>query len=463
MKELQISSSGDQRLASIKSISPKALEEARKSGVKSKPDNYNRSEDVKSVARASFNFANTILGAGIIGMPFALKRTGLLMGCLLMMFVAYLSAYSSRMLVQCANKVGATTYEGLCRQILGGKAFNVVLLCMGAFAFGGMTAYLILIGDAATFVSRAWFGTDTIFSDRRILILGFSCICVLPLSLIRDITKLSFGSFLGLVSIAVIVITVIWHGPAAAQQMTLAENQTSSAISVIESTLFAGIGTMSFAFVCNHSAFIVFNSLDHPTPSRWRLITNISVGFAFFMCFIFGVSGYVNFRQSTKADILGNFPASDEVMNISRVMLVTTMIFTYPMEMFVARHCILQVVTQEEHCSYWKYALASVSLFAATLAIAITVPDVGIVIEVTGAISASCVGYILPGFIYLKMTGYEEVKRNALAVWNRAPNDVGDKPPFMNQVRMATRDVGPLMLVGFGILAMVAGTVTAFI
>ena len=39
------------------------------------------------------------------------------------------------------------------------------------------------------------------------------------------------------------------------------------------STIFIGLGVLSFAFVCQHSAFIVAGSLERPTKARWGKAT----------------------------------------------------------------------------------------------------------------------------------------------------------------------------------------------
>src|SRR5690606_12052327 len=39
-------------------------------------------------------------------------------------------------------------------------------------------------------------------------------------------------------------------------------------------TFFAGLGTISFAFICQHSSFMIYRSLQNPTLPRWQRVTN---------------------------------------------------------------------------------------------------------------------------------------------------------------------------------------------
>ena len=50
---------------------------------------------------------NSIVGAGIVGIPFAIYRSGFVMGILLLMFVAYLVDFGVRLLVQCGIEVNS--------------------------------------------------------------------------------------------------------------------------------------------------------------------------------------------------------------------------------------------------------------------------------------------------------------------------------------------------------------------
>jgi Transmembrane amino acid transporter protein len=47
---------------------------------------------------ASSNLVNSIVGAGIIGIPYALKQSGLVTGVLLLLLVAYLTGKRTKML-----------------------------------------------------------------------------------------------------------------------------------------------------------------------------------------------------------------------------------------------------------------------------------------------------------------------------------------------------------------------------
>ena len=68
------------------------------------------------------------------------------------------------------------------------------------------------------------------------------------------------------------------------------------------------------------------------------------------MCLFLGTFGYLGFLDETEGDILNNFVGSTTAfatITAGRVMLALTMFFTYPMESFVARHCVVSLVWGE--------------------------------------------------------------------------------------------------------------------
>jgi sodium-coupled neutral amino acid transporter 11 len=91
-------------------------------------------------------FAAQILGAGVGGMPFALKEAGFWSGCFLMLIVAATSDYTVRLLIRLGQQVKKKYYEQLVQSQFGRVGYLAVSAAMGIFAYGAMCAYLIGIG-----------------------------------------------------------------------------------------------------------------------------------------------------------------------------------------------------------------------------------------------------------------------------------------------------------------------------
>jgi len=125
-----------------------------------------------------------------------------------------------------------------------------------------------------------------------------------PLSLYRDIHKLSIASSLALCGMLIIVGSVIFEGPLVSP---LLKGDPSKRFSFIEPGIFQAIGVISFAFVCHHNSLLIYGSLKTPTLDRFATVTHVSTALSFVACATMAISGYVVFTDRTQGNILNNF------------------------------------------------------------------------------------------------------------------------------------------------------------
>lgn len=152
----------------------------------------------KSGLRSAFmNMANSIIGAGIIGQPYALRQAGLLTGVILLVVLTVTVDWTIRLIVVNSKLSGSNSFQGTVQHCFGRTGLIAISIAQWAFAFGGMVAFGIIVGDTIPQVLTAiWPSLDTVpvlglLANRRAVIV----ICILgvsyPLSLYRDIAKVS--------------------------------------------------------------------------------------------------------------------------------------------------------------------------------------------------------------------------------------------------------------------------------
>ena len=203
-------------------------------------------------------------------------------------------------------------------------------------------------------------------------------------------------------------------------------------------TFFTGIGVLCFAFVCQHSAFIIASSLERPTKERWNKVTTISITVCALLSIIMGISGYLGFLGDTAGDILvnlGNYATStsssstgsstevvsnimtQKAANIARGLLCTTMFLVYPMEMFVARHaCVVLLFKGRRAHEGHDHAVlkrrdrriaVTTGLYLCTLLPALMLNNLGNVFALSGSLGGATLSYMGPGLMYLAVHGSE--------------------------------------------------------
>lgn len=305
--------------------------------------NNRTSSNKSTILQSSFIYINSIVGAGIIGMPYAIEQCGFFTGIIVLGIVAFLNYKSVILLIECGMKVNKLDLEELTEHYLGEKGYYLAVSSMFAFAFGGQIAYMVIIGDTIPEVMRQFFINtiyeDSLFTNRAFVTMIIAIFIMLPLCLLRELSSFSGLAVLSISSDVIIVMITLICGPmiANAEGYGYAD---ASRLTLINSSMFAGIGAMSFAFVCQHNSFMVFKSLTTPTRRNWMKVARYSIGFAFILSLIFGLAGYLNFGVHVQGDLLNNFPSTFIPITIARLFLSFCMMLTFPLENYVAKHCL---------------------------------------------------------------------------------------------------------------------------
>ncbi|XP_067109940.1 putative sodium-coupled neutral amino acid transporter 11 [Osmerus mordax] len=145
-----------------------------------------------TMTSASFNFINSIIGSGIIGLPYALNQAGLPLGLLLLVMVAFITDFSIILLIKGGNLSGTRSYQSLVQSTFGFPGFLVLSALQFLYPFIAMVSYNIITGDTLTkvFLRIPGVGPGHILAERHFVILVSTLFFTLPLSLYRNISKL---------------------------------------------------------------------------------------------------------------------------------------------------------------------------------------------------------------------------------------------------------------------------------
>lgn len=158
------------------------------------PEDLLESARPKSGLKSAFmNMANSIIGAGIIGQPYAFKQAGLFMGIFLLIVLTVTVDWTVRLIVTNSKLSGRDSFQSTMQYCFGKSGLVAISIAQWAFAFGGMVAFCIIIGDtipqvlAAAFPALENMTVLWLLTDRRAIIVLFVLGASYPLSLYRDI------------------------------------------------------------------------------------------------------------------------------------------------------------------------------------------------------------------------------------------------------------------------------------
>lgn len=204
----------------------------------------------KSGLQSAFmNMANSIIGAGIIGQPYAIRQAGLLAGVLLLAGLTVVVDWTICLIVINSKLSGTSSFQGTVEHCFGRPGLVAISLAQWVFAFGGMVAFGVIVGDTIPHVLVAvWSDLPNVpviglMTDRRVAIAVFVMGISYPLTLYRDIAKLAKASTFALIGMVVIVVTVLIQG-----LLVSAEDrgEFSMPLLTINTGIFQAIGVISF-------------------------------------------------------------------------------------------------------------------------------------------------------------------------------------------------------------------------
>lgn len=282
-----------------------------------------------------------------------------------------------------------------------------------------MLAYLLIIKDTIPSILGLH---DRV--SKTLIMIATSATIMLPLAMQRDMASLSITSLFSVLADVILVGFITIFAPV--QETVEAAGGFGKVLEEdgVNPTIFIGLGILSTAMACQHSAFIVSGSLENKTMKRWATVTGVSIGISALLCAILGVSGYLGFLDQTQGDVLNNFDHDSFMPKVARFLLAITMFFTYPMESFVARHVLVQLVHAgdmdahddpnhsgqegEEAGGYGplnRRQTWSLAIYLMVLMPALIVDDLGPVLSITGSIAGGGIAYCGPGLVYLGVNG----------------------------------------------------------
>eukprot|EP00092_Neocalanus_flemingeri_P027919 GFUD01030312.1.p1 GENE.GFUD01030312.1~~GFUD01030312.1.p1 ORF type:complete len:446 (+),score=110.18 GFUD01030312.1:430-1767(+) len=367
-------------------------------------------EGGSSLLATTANYVNSIIGSGMIGIPFALKEAGFGLGLILLVVVGILTDYSLRLMVRAGTLSGTSSYQGIMEASFGMPGYVILSTIQFIYPFIAMVSYNIICGDTLTKLLGAFSSSDpaaararlatSVLASRPFIIIVSTLLVTLPLSLYRDITKLAKASLLAIVFIVFILISIT------IRLFTLGPSIPASpdAWAFTHSGIPKAIGIMAFAYMCHHNTFLLYSAMKERTEVAWTKATHISVSISCLVIMICAVAGYITFTGFTQGDLLENYCWDDTLMNISRLLFCFVILLTYPIECFVCREVLSNIIWKDSKNSGWfRHFSVTLGLVMSSCLVSMSTDCLGIVLELNGILAAVPLAFILPPLCYLKL------------------------------------------------------------
>ncbi|CDW52144.1 Aa trans domain containing protein [Trichuris trichiura] len=162
-------------------------------------------------------------------------------------------------------------------------------------------------------------------------------------------------------------------------------------------------GSIMFAFSSAGTILPIENRCKTPgNLLRWNGVVNTSYGIITILSVAVGMFGYIKYGDAIQGSITLNMP-KDEVLAMSaKVMVVTTIILSFPIQFYSPMEVITAILKRrfknEKTMLLVEYAVRYALVFV-TFAFAALVPRLGLFISLVGALTASSLAFLFPTLI----------------------------------------------------------------
>ncbi|SCU88625.1 LADA_0E11210g1_1 [Lachancea dasiensis] len=275
---------------------------------------------------STVNLVKTIVGAGMLAIPFAFRNFGVLVGVILTLFASVTSGFGLFVLAKCSKTLKdprSSSFFTLCSITYPSLSllfdFSMFIQC-----YGTNLSYLILVGDLFPGI---------VGGTREGWILG-SSVVILPLVLVKKLDSLKYSSILGLFAIAYMVGLV---AGSFMENVLLTDGYKTirgevSWIRVYDlKGLISTFSIVIFAYTGSMNIFSIVNELRDNSMKNINkvIITTMSTSSVLFL--IVGLCGYLTFGSNVVGNIMLNYDQDSTFTKVGQLCLGVMVTLSFPL------------------------------------------------------------------------------------------------------------------------------------
>ncbi|XP_063827885.1 putative sodium-coupled neutral amino acid transporter 10 [Ostrinia nubilalis] len=359
----------------------------------------------------SITLANSIIGVGILAMPFCFQQCGVVLATLILVFMGLVSRLCCYFLLKSALITRRRNFEFLAFHVFGSAGKLAVEVGIIGFLMGTCIAYFVVVGDLGPQIVSKMFNINQSDILRTCIMVIVSLVCVLPLGLLRNVDSLSNVSAATICFYFCLVMKVIAE---AASQMFTTSWETR-----VEMWRPAGVlqcvPIFSMALFCQTQLFEIFESLPSLSLEKMNVVTKNAINICTCVYFTLGLFGYIAFSAQ---DISGNILMSlsptmaSDVIKLGFVMSVA---FSFPLIIFPCRASLYSLLYKKVHSSHHDHIInhsipvrsfrcITVGIVGASLCVGLALPNIELVLGLVGATIGVLVCVVFPAAAFVRAT-----------------------------------------------------------
>ncbi|CUM68037.1 uncharacterized protein PRCAT00005752001 [Priceomyces carsonii] len=289
---------------------------------------YNRSHGTATNTKAYFLLLKAFVGTGVLFLPKAFSNGGLIFSVVVLLVFGFLSYWCYLVLAYSKMATRVSSFGDIGLKLYGKWLQRLILSSIVISQIGFVAAYIVFTSENL----RAFFINAFNYKHDANWYIFWQVIILLPLSLIRDITKLSLLALLANLFIFIGLITIIYYIIGDLLELRSLGDGINVVFNNKDFSLF--IGTAIFAFEGIGLIIPIQDSMVNPKDFPkvlFQVIVTISVIFI-----AIGALGYMTYGDKIETVIILNLPQDSIFVSIIQLLYSFAILLSSPIQLFPA-------------------------------------------------------------------------------------------------------------------------------
>mmetsp|Transcript_2581 Transcript_2581/g.6195 ORF Transcript_2581/g.6195 Transcript_2581/m.6195 type:complete len:486 (-) Transcript_2581:201-1658(-) len=378
--------------------------------VAAEPEESPIEEGDATVTQLIFNLVKGIVGAGVLSLPagiaaFANAPGGVVPAVSLIAGIGGLSAYGFALIGRCCAYTNTKSYRDAWSATVSEKSSWLPATAVTFKTCAACLAYSMILGD--TFVSLL--STVGIAATKLSVTLGLTGAVLLPLCLMKNLSSLAPFSLVGSLGMIYTALTMTFRylGKAYTATGAFGADNVATLRPKFGSVGAAGamtpsaaifISMLSTAFMAHFNAPKFYNELKDKTLPKYYKVVSTSFAVSISLFALVAAIGFLTFGANSSGLILNNYSTRDGLMNLSRIAVAVSLVFSYPLAFVGARDGVLDLLKMKGTDKTQN--VLTVALLSVITGAALVIPDVSFVMAIAGATLGNGLIYIFPALMF---------------------------------------------------------------
>ncbi|KAH7068712.1 transmembrane amino acid transporter protein-domain-containing protein [Paraphoma chrysanthemicola] len=354
-----------------------------------------------SQLKTFFTLLKAFIGTGIMFLPKAFKNGGMLFSSITLIVVSAVTALCFELLLSCRKQYGGAGYGDLGRSISGPKLRALILVSVTLSQIGFVCAGIIFTADNLASFLDAVSKTKEPLSTNALI--GIQLLVLIPLSFIRNISKLGPAALLADVFILIGLTYIYWFDFSWISRNG-GFNSTIELFNPRDFTLT--IGSAIFTFEGIGLILPIQSSMaqpEHFSKLLYLVMLIITVIFT-----SVGVLCYGTFGENVSVEVITNFPQTSKLVNAVQFLYSMAVLVGTPVQLFPAmRNIELKIFGRksgkQSNLTKWKKnGFRTMLVLLTGLIAAVGASDLDKFVALIGSFACVPLVYIYPAYLHYK-------------------------------------------------------------